>query len=164
MNKDVKAPSLLDALLPVIALIIMMSAAVYLFGDNSSFGPNQIALLLGTGLAAVIGMKNGHKWKDIEQGIVNGISMALGACLILLAVGSLIGTWMLAGTVPTLIYYGLELLNPSFFYAATCLICAVVAMSIGSSWTTAATVGVALMGVASGMGMSEAVTAGAVIS
>ncbi|MBD3584489.1 Na+/H+ antiporter NhaC [Salinimonas sp. HHU 13199] len=163
-NKEVKAPSLTDALLPVIALIIMMGSAVYLFGDNSSFGPNQIALLLGTGLAAIIGMKNGHKWKDIEQGIVNGISMALGACLILLAVGSLIGTWMLAGTVPTLIYYGLELLNPSFFYAATCLICAVVAMSIGSSWTTAATVGVALMGVASGMGMSAAIAAGAVIS
>lgn len=163
-TKTPKAPSLADALIPIIALIIMMGSAVYLFGDGSSYGPNQIALLLGAGLAALIGMKNGHKWKDIEQGIVNGISMAMGACLILLAVGALIGTWMLAGTVPTLIYYGLELLNPSLFYAATCLICAVVAMSIGSSWTTAATVGVALMGVASGMGLSPAITAGAVVS
>ncbi len=164
MKKTIKDPSLLDALIPIIALVIMMGSAVYLFADNSSYGPNQIALLLGTGLAAIIGMKNGHSWKEIEAGIVKGISMALGACLILLAVGSLIGTWMLAGTVPTLIYYGLELLNPSFFYAATCLICAVVAMSIGSSWTTAATVGVALMGVASGMDMSPAITAGAVVS
>ncbi len=164
MKKTIKSPSLADALIPIIALVIMMGSAVYLYGDSSSFGPNQIALLLGAGLAAIIGMKNGHRWKDIEQGIVNGISMSLGACLILLAVGSLIGTWMLAGTVPTLIYYGLELLNPSFFYAATCLICAVVAMSIGSSWTTAATVGVALLGVSEGMGMSAAVSAGAVVS
>ncbi|MBU2976900.1 Na+/H+ antiporter NhaC [Alteromonas sp. C1M14] len=164
MNKTIKDPSLLDALIPIVALVIMMGGAVYLFSDDSSFGPNQIALLLGTGLAAIIGMKNGHRWKDIESGIVKGISMSLGACLILLAVGSLIGTWMLSGTVPTLIYYGLELLNPSFFYAASCLICAVVAMSIGSSWTTAATVGVALMGVATGMDMSAAVTAGAVVS
>ena len=164
MSKTIKTPTLTDALIPIIALIVMMGGAVYLFGDNSSYGPNQIALLLGMGMAAIIGMKNGHSWKAIEKGIVSGISMALGACLILLAVGSLIGTWMLSGTVPTLIYYGLELLNPSFFYAATCLICAVVAMSIGSSWTTAATVGVALMGVASGMEMSAAITAGAVIS
>lgn len=164
MTDKIKEPSLFDALLPVVALVIMMGSAVYLFGDNSSFGPNQISLLLATGMAAIIGMKNGHKWVDIEQGIVNGISMSLGACLILLAVGSLIGTWMLAGTVPTLIYYGLELLNPSFFYAASCLICGVVAMSIGSSWTTAATVGVALMGVAAGMDMSPAIAAGAVVS
>ncbi len=127
MSKTIKTPTLTDALIPIIALIVMMGGAVYLFGDNSSYGPNQIALLLGMGMAAIIGMKNGHSWKAIEKGIVSGISMALGACLILLAVGSLIGTWMLAGTVPTLIYYGLELLNPSFFYAATCLICAVAA-------------------------------------
>lgn len=164
MRDTIKQPSLADALIPIVALVLMMGGAVYLFKDNSSYGPNQIALLLGMGLAAIIGMKNGHTWQEIEKGIVAGISMSLGACLILLAVGSLIGTWMLAGTVPTLIYYGLELLNPSFFYAATCLICAIVALSIGSSWTTAATVGVALMGVASGMDMSAAITAGAVIS
>jgi NhaC family Na+:H+ antiporter len=163
-NKELKTPSLLDAMLPIVSLVIMMGSAVYLFEDNSSYGPNQIALLLAMGIAAIVGMKNGYRWKTIEKGIVDGISMSLGACLILLAVGSLIGTWMLAGTVPTLIYFGLELLNPSFFYAAACLICAVVAMSIGSSWTTAATVGVALMGVAAGMEMSAAITAGAVVS
>ena len=161
---ELREPTLLDAFIPIAALVLMMASAVYLFGDNSSYGPNQIALLIGTGLAAIIGMKNGFTWKQIEEGIVKGISMSLGACLILLAVGSLIGSWMLAGTVPTLIYYGLALLSPSFFYAAACAICAVIAMSIGSSWTTAATVGVALMGVAIGMDMSPAITAGAVVS
>lgn len=164
MHQQPKEPSLLDALIPLVVLIVLLSTSVYLFSDNSSFGPNQIALLFAMGVAAIIGLKNGYSWHDIEKGIVSGISLSLGAVLILLAVGSLIGSWMLSGTVPTLIYYGLELLNPSLFYAATCLICAVVAMSIGSSWTTAATVGVALMGVADGMQMSEAVTAGAIIS
>lgn len=159
-----KEPSLLDALIPLVVLVVLLSTSVYLYSDNSSYGPNQIALLFAMGVAAVIGLKNGYTWSEIEKGIVGGIALSLGAVLILLAVGSLIGSWMLSGTVPTLIYFGLELLNPSFFYAATCLICAIVAMSIGSSWTTAATVGVALMGVATGMQMSEAVTAGAVIS
>lgn len=159
-----KTPSLTDALIPVLALVAMMSGAVYLFGNDSSYGPNQIALLIGVGIASVVGLKNGYTWASIEKNIVKGISMSLSACLILLAVGSLIGTWMLSGTVPTLIYYGLALLNPSFFYAAACAICAVIAMSIGSSWTTAATVGVALMGVASGMDMSVAITAGAIVS
>ncbi|MFC3095772.1 Na+/H+ antiporter NhaC [Alteromonas sediminis] len=159
-----KSPSLLDALIPIVLLIVMMGSAVYFFGDSSSYGPNQVALLIAMGITAIIAIKNGYTWSEIEQIIVKGISMSLGACLILLAVGSLIGTWMLAGTVPTLIYYGLELLNPSYFYAATCLICAIVALSIGSSWTTAATVGVALMGIATGMDLSPAITAGAVIS
>lgn len=163
-EKQKQEASFTDALIPIVILITLLGASVYLFGDNSSFGPNQIALLIAMGIAAIIGIKNGYSWDDIEQGIVKGISRSLGAILILLAVGSLIGTWMLAGTVPTLIYYGLDLLNPSMFYAASCLICAIVAMSIGSSWTTAATVGVALMGVSIGMGMSEAITAGAIIS
>jgi Na+:H+ antiporter, NhaC family len=163
-NKHVKEASLLDALVPIIILVCLLGASVYLFGDNSSFGPNQIALLLAMGIAAIIGIKNGYKWDDIEYGIVKGISRSLGAILILLAVGSLIGTWMLSGTVPTLIYYGLDLLNPSMFYGATCLICGIVALSIGSSWTTAATVGVALMGVSMGMEMSAPITAGAIVS
>ncbi|WP_438863700.1 Na+/H+ antiporter NhaC [Neptunicella sp.] len=164
MPEQQREPSLLDALTPIVILVALLAASVILFADNSSYGPNQIALLLSTGITAIIGLKNGYKWQDIEQAMVNGISLSLGAVLILLAVGSLIGTWLLAGTVPTLIYYGLELLNPSIFYAATCIICAIVAMSIGSSWTTAATVGVALMGVSNGMGLSEAVSAGAIVS
>ena len=159
-----KAPSMLDALIPIIALVVMLTAAVGYFADNSSFGPNQIALLLAMGIAIVIGIKNGHTWQSIEKAIVGGISISLGAILILLAVGSLIGTWLLSGTVPTMVYYGLQIIDPSWFYAAACLVCGIVAMSIGSSWTTAATVGVAFIGIASGFEMSSAVTAGAVIS
>jgi len=159
-----KPPSMLDALIPIIALVIMLTAAVGYFADNSSFGPNQIALLLAMGIAIVIGIKNGHSWQSIEKAIVGGISISLGAILILLAVGSLIGTWLLSGTVPTMVYYGLQIIDPSWFYAAACLVCGIVAMSIGSSWTTAATVGVAFIGIASGFEMSSAVTAGAVIS
>lgn len=161
---QVKTPSLLDALIPVVFLIVLLYFSVDFYGDNSSYGANQIVLLLAAGVAAIIGWKNGYTWKTIEQGIVKGISTALGAVLILLAVGSLIGTWILSGTVPTLIFYGLQLLEPSIFYAAACIICAMVSVSIGSSWTTAATVGVALIGVANGLGLSPAITAGAIIS
>ncbi|NWO02799.1 MAG: Na+/H+ antiporter NhaC [Idiomarinaceae bacterium] len=164
MSHKTKAPSLLQALIPLLALIAMLSSSVYLFGEDSSYGPNQIALLVAAGIAVIIGFKNGFSWQQIEEGITEGISVALGAMLIILAVGSLIGTWLLSGTVPTLIYFGLELLNPSLFYAASCIICGVVALSIGSSWTTAATIGVALMGVASGMGLEPAIAAGAIIS
>ncbi len=155
---------MLDAFIPVIALVGMLAVAVAFFGDNSSYGPNQIALLVSMGIAIVIGIKNGHKWHDLEKAIVRGISLSLGAILILLAVGSLIGTWLLSGTVPTMIYYGLKILDPSWFYAAACIICGIVALSIGSSWTTAATIGVALIGIAQGLGLDPAITAGAVIS
>lgn len=159
-----KEPSILDALFPLIVLIILLSASVALFSDDSSYGPNQIALLIAAGAALIIGLKNGHKWVDLEKAIVNGISLSLGAILILLVVGSLIGTWLLSGTVPTLIYFGLQVISPSWFYPAACILCGIVAMSIGSSWTTAATIGVALMGVGEGMGLSAPITAGAVIS
>jgi len=157
-------PSMLDAFLPVISLVALLATAVVYFGNDSSYGPNQIALLLAMGIAVVIGIKNGHQWHNIEKAIINGISLSLGAVLILLAVGSLIGTWLLSGTVPTMIYYGLQILDPSWFYAAACIICGIVALSIGSSWTTAATIGVALIGIAQGLSLDPAITAGAVIS
>ncbi|MGQ4275893.1 Na+/H+ antiporter NhaC [Pseudidiomarina sp. E22-M8] len=159
-----KEPSLLQATLPLVVLIFALGGSVYLFGEDSSYGPNQIALWLAGGVAVIIGFVNNYRWDDIEEGIKEGISVALGALLIILAVGSLIGTWLLSGTVPTMIYYGLELLNPSWFYAASALICGIIALAIGSSWTTAATIGVALMGVSAGMGLSPAITAGAVVS
>ncbi|MGX5914177.1 Na+/H+ antiporter NhaC [Aliidiomarina sp. Khilg15.8] len=164
MSESIKKPSYLQALTPLVALIIMLASSVYMFGADSSYGPNQIALLVAASIACVIGFMNGFSWSMIEDGITKGISVALGAILIILMVGSLIGTWLLAGIVPTLIYYGLELLSPTWFYAASCLICAIVAISIGSSWTTAATIGVALIGVATGMDLSLAITAGAVVS
>lgn len=159
-----RAPSLLDAIIPLATLICLLSFSVMLFGSDSSYGPNQIALFVSAFVAVVIGLKNGYQWADMEQAMVHGISLSLGAVLILFSVGALIGTWLLAGTVPSLIYYGLQVLEPSWFYAATCVLCCIVSLSIGSSWTTAATVGVALIGVSIGLGMSPIVTAGAIVS
>ena len=159
-----RQPSLLQALTPLLFLIVALALSVHLYGDNSSYGANQIVLLLAAGVAGLIGIRNGLRWQDIEDAIVHGVSVATGAMFILFAVGALIGTWILAGIVPTLIYYGVELLSPSFFYPATCLICAIVGLTIGSSWTVAGTLGVALMGVSQGLGLSPAITAGAIIS
>ncbi|WP_371808090.1 Na+/H+ antiporter NhaC family protein [Microbulbifer sp. SH-1] len=159
-----RKPSLLDALTPLLILIALLSLSVFFYGADSSYGPNQIALLLCAGVAALVGMKNGFTWKEMEGGMLHGMSLVFGAILILLAVGALIGSWILAGTVPSMIYYGVQMLSPQWFYAASCLICAVVGLSIGSSWTTAGTLGVALMGIAAALGLNPAITAGAVIS
>lgn len=164
MSDSIKKPTYWQAATPLLALIAMLATSVYMFGADSSYGPNQLALLTAAAIACVVAFVNGYKWEQIEEGITKGISVALGAILIILMVGSLIGTWLLSGIVPTLIYYGLELLSPSWFYAASCLICAIVAISIGSSWTTAATIGVALIGVATGMELNIAIAAGAVVS
>ncbi len=157
-------PSLWQALLPVLTLIGLLASSVYLFGDGSSSGPNQIALILAGMVAALVGWRNGHTWKGLQDGIVHGISLATGAILILLVVGSLIGTWILSGTVPTMIYYGLGVLDPRWFYPAAVVICAIVAISTGSSWTTAGTIGVALIGIATVQGLNLGMAAGAVIS
>lgn len=152
------------AWMPLLVLMLMLTLSVHIFGADSSSGPNQIALLLAMGLAGMIGIRQGMLWDDVQEAIVHGVSVGTGAIFILLAVGALIGTWMLCGTVPTLVQYGLKMMNPSVFYAASCLICALVALAIGSSWTIAGTLGVALMGIAGGLGMSPAITAGAIIS
>lgn len=159
-----KEPSLLDALWPVLSLIVLLYLSVQLYGADSSYGANQLALLFCTAVAGLIGLKNGHRWATVEDAMVHGVSLATKAMFILLLVGSLIGSWILAGVVPTLIHYGLALLSPDWFYVATCLICAIVALAIGSSWTVAGTIGVALIGVASVLDLSLAMTAGAVIS
>jgi len=164
IQKSKTNPSLFEAIFPILALIIMLSASVYIYKDDASSGGNQIALIICAGIASIIGIKNGYTWKEIESGIVKGISTAMGAILILLAVGAMIGTWIMSGLVPAMIYYGLNILSPSIFYFAACVICALSALSIGSSWTVAATLGTALMGIAEGLDLSPAVTAGAVIS
>jgi Na+:H+ antiporter, NhaC family len=161
---DQREPRLWQALMPLAVLVAMLTAAVALFGSDSSYGPNQIGLLAAAGFAIAVGMSNGSSWKDFENAIAQSIAVSSNAMLILLMVGAVIGSWILSGTVPTLIYYGLELLHPSVFYAASCLICAVIGLAIGSSWTVAGTVGVALMGVAVGLGLNPAIAAGAVIS
>ncbi len=157
-------PTIGQALVPVCFLIGMLAASVYLFGDESSAGPNQIALILAAAGGSVIGIRNGLLWKDLEDGIRRGLSISMGAILILLVVGSVIGMWILAGVVPTMIYYGLSILSPSIFYAAACLLCAIVATATGSSWTTAGTVGIALIGVATAQNLHPGVAAGAIIS
>lgn len=160
----IKSPTLVDALIPVVSLIVMLAMSVYLFGSDSSGGPNQIVLILGAAIASIVAIRNGHEWAELQSAIIAGISTAMGAILILMSVGGLIGTWLMSGTVPSLIYYGLELLDPRFFYAATCIICAIASLATGSSWTVAGTLGVALIGVAMGLGMSPGIAAGAVIS
>ena len=164
MSDHHKNPTMLDAIAPIVVLIIMLSFSVYLYGDDSSYGANQIALILSACIAAIIAIKNGYTWKEVEAGIVKGIGMGMSAILILLAVGALIGTLIMSGTVPAMIYFGLNILSPSIFYFTACVICAIASLSIGSSWTVAGTLGVALMGIATGLGLSPAVTAGAIIS
>ncbi len=160
----VRQPTLLQAWIPLLALMALLALSVHLFGNDSSYGPNQIALLLCCGLAGLVGLRNGWRWKHIQEAMSHGVMLAAPAMFILLGVGALIGTWVLCGTVPTLVHYGMQLMHPSFFYPAACLVCAVVALAIGSSWTVAGTLGVALMGVAAGLGLSPVFTAGAVIS
>jgi NhaC family Na+:H+ antiporter len=157
-------PSVQQALIPVLVLIALLSFSVYLFGEDASYGPNQIALCMGAAAAAIIGWRNGLTWETTEAAIISGITIAIKPVLILFSVGLLIGTWILSGTVPTMIYYSLRILDPAIFYAATCLICGLIALSIGSSWTVAGTVGIALIGAAAGMGLSLEITAGAIIS
>ena len=145
-TRSIKVPSLLDVLIPIGTLVVLLALSVIYFGEDSSYGPNQVALIVATVVACLVAAKNGHRWEDLNEAIGRGISLALGAMLILQAVGALIGSWMVAGTVPAMIHYGLKVLDPSFFYAAACLICALVALCIGSSWTVAGTIGIALIG------------------
>ena len=159
-----REPSLFEAALPVLVLIGLLAASVVLFGDGSSSGPNQLALILAAMVGAVVGLRLGFSWREMEKGIVHGISLAMGAILILLVVGSVIGTWILAGVVPTMIYYGLSILTPAIFYPAACVICALVSLATGSSWTTAGTVGVALVGIAAAQDLNMGLAAGAIIS
>ena len=163
VSNTVTKPSLLDALIPVVVLIAMLAAAVYAFGLDS-FGPNQVALIMAAAVAALIGIKNGISWAEIERGMIDTISVSLQSILILLMVGSLIGSWILSGTVPSMIYYGVELMSPDYFYLTACLVCALLGFSIGSSWTVAGTLGIGLMGIAAALDLSLAVSAGAIIS
>ncbi len=148
-----------EALIPVVALIVFLREGLVRYQ-----GTPHIPLLLAGIVAAGMGVRKGCSWKFIEQGIVEGIAIGLKAILILLVVGMLIGTWITSGIVPVLIYHGLNLLSPSIFLVAACLICCVVSVATGSSWTTAGTVGIALIGVGQGLGISPAMAAGAIIS
>ncbi len=152
------------ALVPVVTLVGLLGLSFFLFRDAAAQGPNQIALVFSTLVAVYIGWRRGLALETMGAAAVASVTTAISALFILLAVGALIGTWALSGTLMAMVYYGLQLLHPDYFYVTSCLICAVVAVSIGSSWTVAGTIGIGLIGVAESMGLSTAITAGAVIS
>src|SRR6476659_11372656 len=158
-----RPPTLLDAILPVIVLITLIALTIVSFGVSATDGPLQVALMLSAAFASLVALKNGYDSAKIAEAAIGGVTTAVGAIFILLSVGGLIGTWNMAGTIPTVVDYGVQLLNPSVFFLATAAICAIVGVVTGSSWTTAGTLGVAFVGMSKLMGLSEAVAAGAVI-
>lgn len=153
------------ALTPVLFLIAALSFNVLgVFGDAALEGSNQFILMLAAALAGALAMYQGTPWDELLAALEKSIASTTGSLLILLLIGALAGSWMISGIVPALIYYGLEILHPSYFLPASALICAAVALATGSSWSTSATVGIALIGIARALGISEAMAAGAVVS
>ncbi len=153
-----------EALIPVIALIGMLAYNVFVFGDDAISGSNQFILLMGGAVAAVVGFFNKVTFKQMLAEVEENVKSTTGALLILLMVGALAGTWLISGIIPAMIYYGLQMLNPTIFLAACVVICAIISVATGSSWTTSATVGIALIGIGDALGISLGMTAGAVLS
>ncbi len=164
MTETQRKPSLIEALIPIIFLIVLLSLNVYIFGEDALAGSNQIVLILAAGVAAIVALRVGYKWSHMLDGIVESISSAMSSILILLLIGALAGTWLLSGIVPAMIYYGLEILNPTIFLFAACVVSAIVSVATGSSWSTIATLGIALLGIGQTLGLGEGVVAGAIIS
>jgi len=164
----IKKPSLFQSFIPLIVLIGLLAVNVLVIyigeEDDPLGGSNQLALLISAAIAAVMAIINGYSWKEILRGITSSITSALPALIILLLIGALAGTWMISGVVPAMIYYGLDLLNSTIFLFASCLICSIVSVATGSSWTTVATVGIALVGIGGVLGFEKGIIAGAIIS
>lgn len=160
----VREPSVVDALIPLVVLAVLISAAVYLFGEAAMDGPLQVALIFAALTTALVVLKNGHSWDEVAAAGRKGVSSVVSAIFILFAIGALIGAWNMVGAIPTLVYYGIQVVHPDWFYPASFLLCAAIAMGIGSSWTTAGTIGVGLVGLSVMVGVSASITAGAVIS
>ncbi|VEF46180.1 Na+/H+ antiporter NhaC [Bacillus freudenreichii] len=158
MDKNIKV-NLWVALIPIVFLVGSLAVTLIKFG-----GEAHIPLLLSTAVAAIVALIIGFKWDFLEKSIIQSISIAMQAILILMVIGVIIGTWIAGGVVPTMIYYGLDLLSPAFFLVTTCLLCAIVSFATGSAWTTAGTVGIAVLGIGQGLGIPMAMIAGAVIS
>lgn len=165
MSQKSREPSLMFSLIPVVFLVSLLVINVTLFKDDATAGANQLALFLSAALAMALGIFFLKvEYKTIEKGIIQSISLAMQANIILLVVGALIGLWILSGIVPTMIYYGLKLIHPSVFLPVSCLVCAVVSLATGSSWSTSGTVGIALIGIGQALGIPLGMVAGAVIS
>ena len=167
MDTDItknKELNIWEALIPVIVLVAMLAYNVYVYGDDALSGSNQFILLLGGAVAAIVGFFNKVTYHKMIEEVANNLKSTTGAILILLFVGALAGTWLISGVIPTMIYYGLKILNPTIFLPATVVICAVISIATGSSWTTSATVGIALIGIGGALGISLGMVAGAVLS
>ncbi|MBW8241325.1 Na+/H+ antiporter NhaC [Muricauda oceani] len=160
-NKEL---SIWEALIPVFALVAMLAYNVFVFGDDALSGSNQFILLMGGAVAAIVGIFNKVSYDQMIDEVAENVRSTTGALLILLMVGALSGTWLVSGIIPAMIYYGLQILNPTIFLAACVVICAIISIATGSSWTTAATVGIALIGIGEALGISLGMTAGAVLS
>lgn len=161
-TKDI---SLIQALIPLLVLIALLAYNVLgVFGDDALSGSNQFVLLLGGAAAAVVGFSNGVSYKTMMDAVSDNLKSTAGAILILLLVGALAGTWLISGIIPAMIYYGLLILNPTIFLPATIIICAIISLATGSSWTTSATVGIALIGIGDAIGLPLGMVAGAVLS
>lgn len=165
MTSPQRQPGLLLSLIPLVFLIGLLALNIYLFKDGATAGPNQLALAAAAALAAIIGLTVLKiDYKQMEEKMIQAIGLSLQAVLILLVVGMLIGFWILSGVVPSMIYYGIQIVNPAWFLPVTVLICCMVSLATGSSWSTGGTVGIALMGIGEAIGMPKEMVAGAVIS
>ena len=158
-EREIKRPTIVHALISLIGLVAIMIIGIVKFGADP-----HIPMFIGVIVASVVTMTLGYKWADIESMMIDGISKAMQSVLILAIVGMMIGTWLVSGTIPTMIYYGLKLLSPKVFLVATVLICSITSLATGTSWGTMGTMGLALIGIGTGLGMPLGPTAGAVIS
>ena len=156
--------SLVDSLIPIFSLIILLTINVIVYGEDSLSGANQLALLFSAAIASLFGVKNKISWKHIMKKVSDSISSTTPAIIILLLIGSLSGTWLISGVVPSMVYYGLQILNPKIFLFACCIICAIVSLASGSSWSTIATVGIALLGIGNALNINQGLIGGAIIS
>lgn len=158
-------PSPLLSLVPILILVAMLAVTIHLFGSDALAGGSQVCLITASAICVLIGM-GGYKrtWKEFEDAITKNIAGIGTALLILLLIGALSGAWMVCGVVPTLIYYGIQIIDPNFFLVSTCVICSIVSVMTGSSWTTIATIGIALLGIGKALGFEEGWIAGAIVS
>ena len=164
-NKNIKNPSPLISLIPLSVLVILLALTIKLFGADAIAGGSQLSLLTASAVCTAMSILiYGRKWMDLEESILKNMRSATPALIILLLIGAIAGTWMASGIIPSLIYYGLKILHPSIFLPASCIICAIISLLTGSSWTTIATIGVALMGIGRALGFDDGWIAGAIIS
>lgn len=158
-SREPRMPKVWEALITLVVLVAILAVGIVIYGADV-----HVPMFVGVCVAAIMALYLGHKWEDIEKMMMDGIYKALQSICILIIVGILIGVWINAGVVPTMIYYGLQLMHPTIFFIATLLICSITSLATGTSWGTMGTMGVALMGIGFGLGMNPGMTAGAILS